>query len=450
MVIEKLRGEICGTGKAYERTTIALDSLGCKLNQAEAELLARQLADAGYRLVSPADEADIYILNTCTVTHIADSKSRRRLRLAHHRNPDALLVATGCSAEHAPQKLAQIEGVDIVLGNSEKARLPQLLKESGHLPVHARIHQYSANRHNNGFRTRAFIKVQDGCDNLCAYCIVPLVRGRDKSLPADQIVTEIRHRVDDGYKEVVLTGTKIGSYSHNGTELSGLLERVLTETDVTRLRLSSLQPQEISPDLVQLWGNKRLCRHFHLALQSGSNEVLSRMKRRYSVGDYRRSVSLIHDLAPEAAITTDIIVGFPGETDEEFEKSYNLCREMEFARIHIFPYSPRRETRAAQMPQTVKDTVKKQRSQQMLALAKKSARDFSQRFSGKTMPVLWEKRTNGVWSGLTDNYIKVYTQRSGDLSNKLLLARLAEVRDDGVWGELVSSTSIIRIEGNLQ
>ncbi|MBA7673292.1 Threonylcarbamoyladenosine tRNA methylthiotransferase MtaB [subsurface metagenome] len=423
-------------GKEHEVTRVALDSLGCKLNQAETELLAKQFTEAGYRLVSPADGADVYILNTCTVTHIADRKSRHWLRLAHRRNPDALLIATGCYAQRAPQELAQIEGIDLVLGNEHKPHLVRLLEESGCLSRSACVPGDSTSGSHPGFRTRALVKVHDGCNNLCSYCIVPLVRGREKSLPVDQIVGEVRHRVANGYKEVVLTGVKIGSYSYNGVNLRGLLEHILAETDVARLRLSSLQPQEISPQLIALWRDNRLCRHFHLSLQSGSDSVLRRMRRRYSISDYQQSMSLIRSLVPEAAITTDIIVGFPGETSSEFEQSYKLCQKLEFARIHVFSYSPREGTQASQMPEQVGDRVKKERSQRMLALASESTQNFSQQFLGKTMPVLWEKQTDGIWSGHTDNYIKVYTRSNEDLTNKLLPVKLGELFNrDGVWGE---------------
>ncbi len=421
--------------KGSGSTKVALDTIGCKLNQAETELLARQLAEAGYRLVSPADEADVYILNTCTVTHIADSKSRHRLRLAHGRNPDALLIATGCYAERAPQELAQIDGVGLVLDNDSKPHLLRLLEESGGVSNPACGQGNSTSSRYTGFRTRAFVKVQDGCNSLCAYCIVPLVRGRERSLPAQQVVTEVRHRIGDGYKEVVLTGVKIGSYNYNGVDLKGLLEHILAETDVTRLRLSSLQPGEISPELIRLWHDRRLCRHFHLSLQSGNDAVLGRMNRCYSIGDCQEAVSLLRALVPEVAITTDIIVGFPGETEAEFEQSYSFCRQMEFARIHVFPYSPRKGTEAARLPRQVRAQEKKQRSQTMLALARESARNFSQRFLGRVMLVLWEKQSDGIWSGHTDNYIKVYTRSNDDLTNKLLPLKLVEVYGDGVWGE---------------
>ncbi len=404
---------------------VVLNTLGCKLNQAEAELLAKQFTEAGHRLVSLVDEADVYILNTCTVTHIADAKSRHLLRLARRRNPDALIVATGCYAQRVPQELAQLEGVSLVVDNDEKPRLLQLLQESGCISSPTSMQRGSTVNHYPAFRTRAFIKVQDGCSSFCSYCIVPLVRGKERSIPVDQVVAEVRQRVASDCKEVVLTGTKIGSYNYNSISLKSLLERILTETDVARLRLSSLQPQEISTELIGLWRDSRLCPHFHLSLQSGSDVVLRRMKRRYCVGEYQKVVSLIRALVPEAAITTDIIVGFPGETEEEFEQSYELCRQLQFARVHVFSYSPRSGTQASHFPQQINNKVKKERSQKMLALARESAQNYRQQFSGKTMPVLWEKQcSDGVWSGLTDNYIKVYTRSSDDLSNKLLPVKL--------------------------
>lgn len=425
-----------------EAMKIALDTLGCKLNQAETELVARQLAEAGHKLVSLVDEADVYILNTCTVTQTADAKSRHLLRLAHRRNPGALLVATGCYAQRLPRELSQIEGVGLVVGNGAKADLLRLLPvlpgndACSDVPTHI---EKGLAKHCLVLKTRAFLKIQHGCNSACSYCIVPLVRGREQSQPVNQIVAEVRHMAADGYKEVVLTGTNVGLYHHNGDRLKELLENILAETDVVRLRLSSLQPREITAGLIRLWHNRRLCPHFHLSLQSGSGGVLRRMKRGYSVSEYQQAVSLLRAMVSDVAITTDIIVGFPGETDEEFEESYNFCRQMEFARIHVFAYSPRQGTSAARLPHQVSEKVKKQRSQQMLALHKESARSFSQRFLGKTMTVLWEQPSDGLWSGLTDNYIKVYTQSNEDLTNKLLPVKLVEVRGDGVWGEVTNN-----------
>jgi len=417
---------------------IALETLGCKLNQAETELLGRQFAQAGYRLVTSADKADIYILNTCTVTHIADAKSRHLLRQAHRLNPDALVVAIGCYAQRVPQELDGIEGVGMVAGNDEKPHLLRLLEEAGYLDSPTSIEGDLATNYNPVFRTRAFIKIQDGCDKFCSYCIVPLVRGREKSLPPDQVVAEVRHLASTDAKEVVLTGTEIGSYNSDGLDLKGLLENILAETDAVRLRLSSLQPQEVSSELIDLWRDGRLCPHFHLPLQSGNDEVLGRMKRRYGIDDYQRAVSSVRALVPDAAITTDIIVGFPGETEEEFEESYEFCKQLGFARIHVFSYSRRSGTQASHLPHQISDKVKKQRSQRMLTLANESAQNFRQQFLGRVMPVLWEQRSGGLWSGYTDNYIKVYTRSDEDLTNQLLPVKLLEIGKDGVWGETAS------------
>jgi len=397
---------------------VALDTVGCKLNQAESQLIARRLARAGYRLVAPDDGADVYVLNTCTVTHVADGKCRRLLKCARRRNPAALVVAIGCYAERARRELSKIKGVDLILDNRQKMDLIPRLKGLG-------LARPGESSTQTDSRTRAFIKIQDGCNNFCSYCIVPLVRGREKSVPLDRVIDEVKQLVAEGYKEVVLTGTEVGAYNGNGAGLGELLQRLLEETGVARLRLSSLQPQEITPELIGLWQDGRLCRHFHLSLQSGSDSVLNRMGRRYTTADYRRAVDLIRGVVPGVAITTDVIVGFPGETDDEFKESYNFCRQMDFARIHVFSYSPRPGTKAADMPQQVEDRLKRERSRQMLALGRACLRNFRQGFLGKTLMVLWEKESCGVWSGLTDNYIRVYTKSDKDLTNQLLSVRLS-------------------------
>ncbi len=412
-------------------TRVTLDTLGCKLNQAETESLARQLAAAGYELVDSVEEADVYILNTCTVTHIADRKARNLLRQAHRRNSHIRLIAIGCYAERSHQELARIEGVDLVLGNDQKARVLDRLQALG---CFSSSSSASQSRYDYG-RNRSFLKIQDGCDNFCSYCIVPLVRRRVESVPVEKVISEIGNRVADGVREVVLTGTEIGAYHSHGVNLTGLLKRVLTETGVTRLRLSSLQPQEIATELLELWKDRRLCPHFHLSLQSGSDSVLQRMKRRYISADYQRAVTSIRKAVPDAAITTDVIAGFPGETDVEFEESYDFCRQTGFARIHVFPYSRRPGTEAAEMPNQVGGKVKKERVQKMLALAGESARNFRQRFLGRTMPVLWEQKSGGAWSGYTGNYIKVYARSGEDLTNQLKPVKLESIYKDGVWGK---------------
>jgi len=289
-------------------------------------------------------------------------------------------------------------------------------------------------------RVRSFIKVQDGCNDFCAYCIVPEVRRREYCLPVAEVINEVKARASAGYKEVVLTGTKIGAYKRNGDNLGQLVQQILTDTKVERLHLSSLQPQEISPEFLSLWQDHRLCRHFHLALQSGSDDVLKRMRRHYSIADYQEAVSLIRQAMPDAAITTDVMVGFPGESDEEFEQSYRFCREIGFANIHVFAYSPRPGTSAAEMPVQVGDRLKKERSLRMLELARQNAHRFCERFLGQNTRVLWEKEVapgSGIYSGLSDNYIRVFIDSRQPLTSQLLQVRLVGLHKEGVWGEVM-------------
>jgi len=418
-----------------KKPTIAIDSLGCKLNQAEMEILSRQLSGAGLRLVYPSEAADIYILNTCTVTHVADRKSRQKLRGYQRLNPKAAVVAVGCYAERAPDELKELTGIDLVIGNDDKSNILQILENSGYIGKGAETHYTSL--YENSRRTRAFIKVQEGCQNYCAYCIVPHVRSREASVPVEQVLKDINRRVAEGFREVVLTGTEIGQYRFNGVDLPGLIERILSETAVTRLRLSSLQPSEVSPALINLWCDPRLCPHFHLSLQSGSDIVLARMNRRYRSDDYSRTVALIRNVVPDVAITTDVIAGFPGESETEFRDTLDFCREMRFARIHVFPYSPRPGTAAAEMPGAVSAAIKKERGQQMLTLAEDSMQKFIERFLGQTGEVLFEQKSGGLWSGLTGNYIRVYVKSDNDLTNQILPVTLVKAHKDGILGEII-------------
>ena len=396
---------------------VALETLGCKLNQAESESLRNRFAERGYRITPHSNGSSVYILNTCTVTHIADRKCRHLLRRARRLNSHALIIAIGCYAEKAADDLYRVAGVDMVLGNEEKLQLPDILIKQGRLSVGSAL---SPQMH----RTRSLVKVQEGCSQFCSYCVVPMVRGRERSLPADEVVSEVRARVERGYREVVLTGTQIGSY-RNGIEF--LIQRILDETEVKRLRLSSLQPPDITKELLSLWQKypRILCRHIHLPLQSGSDVVLQRMGRQYSTDIYMQAVARIREAIPDVAITTDLIVGFPGETDEDFAESYQFCQRMAFANIHVFPYSKRSGTHAAQMPKQVDEQVKKQRSRQMLILAKQSAYNFREKFMGRTMLVLWEHESNdSTWEGLTDNYIRVVARSNEPLQNRLIPALL--------------------------
>ena len=420
------------SGPKDQCTTVALETLGCKLNQAETEVLASQLKEAGCRIIPASEPADIYILNTCTVTHVADRKARHCLRMARRRNPESSLIVTGCYTEQAKIKLSGIDGVILVAGNEEKHNLVRILHGRGLLKNPAGAAEVD---HFN--RTRSFIKAQDGCNNFCTYCIVPHVRGREKSVRPEQVIEEINHKVTQGYQEVVLTGTEIGRYNYEGVNLTGLLRNILAESSISRLRLSSIQPPDLTPELTWLWENRRLCRHFHLALQSGSDTVLRRMNRRYNTTDYTRAVEYLRSRIPDVAITTDIITGFPGETPLEFEESLKYVQEMEFARIHVFPYSPREGTPAARMKDQVGYEEKKERNQRMLVLAQTSRSNYQQRHLNRSLEVLFEKASGDIWSGYTDTYIKVYARSKTVLTNRIVPVRLVELARDGVWGEII-------------
>jgi len=410
---------------------IGIQTIGCKLNQAESESLARRFLEAGYQIVSPEGNPDLYLLNTCTVTHIADRKCRHLLRLTHRRNPKAIIVVTGCYAQRAGQELSHIEGVTLIVGNEDKERLLDIIR--------AGIVGFSPSSEPSPwprFRTRALVKIQDGCSEPCSYCIVPQVRGRERDVPQQQILAEVEARVAEGYREVLLTGTTIGGYQGDGG-LEGLVRRVLSQTGVQRLRLSSLQPQDLTPSFIQLWNDSRLCRHLHLPLQSGCDTVLQRMRRSYSTADYERAVTMARELIPQLAVTTDVMVGFPGESDEEFETSYRFCERIGFAGLHIFPYSARPGTVAARMAHNVQQETKKKRSQRMLHLARKSAQSFRRRFLSRSLAVLWEEeKRDGIWSGLSDNYIRVFSKSEEQLRNRLLSVRLTREHGSGLWGSV--------------
>jgi threonylcarbamoyladenosine tRNA methylthiotransferase MtaB len=432
---------------------VAIRTQGCKLNQADSDTLARRFIAAGYRLVQSPAKADVFVLNSCTVTATADSKARQALRAASRANPDALIVATGCYAERSKDELAQVEGVSLVMGNTEKDELPSmvtsLLEQKGNRPDNLLpILDHSTQLEGVGStrlatdirRNRAMVKIQEGCDQVCAYCIVPKVRGRERSIPPELLVEQINQRAADSCLEVVLTGTQLGTY---GFDLPGLtlLERILAETTVPRIRVSSLQPLEITPQLLELWQDARLCRHFHVPLQSGSNRILEQMRRRYTTGLFAEKVGLVRRSVSGCCVTADLIAGFPGETETEFQESLSFARSMEFSDMHIFPYSPRPGTSAVYLSGDVPQPVKKERTAQLLAMAKEGFASFRNQQLGKIVPVLWEssaKHEGGTkWRGLTGNYIRVHTSSRDNLGNTITPARLEDLSEDEVRVEII-------------
>ena len=417
--------------------SVAIETHGCKLNQADSGLLASDMLAAGFRLVPASEPADVYIVNTCTVTHVADRKARHSLRAARRRNPDATIVATGCYAERSPDVLAGLSEVDLVARRAVRARIASIIVESrGKSTADRAIRAPVVGPAATLSRARALVKIQEGCDQVCAYCIVPKVRGRERSIPPPEIIGRINELVSSGVNEVVLTGTQLGSYGFDltGIDLAGLLRRILSESDVQRLRVSSIQPQEIGLGLLDLWADARLCPHFHLALQSGNDEVLRRMRRRYTARQFVETVDKIRAAVPGVSITTDVIVGFPGESEDDFRETYALCDRVGFSAMHLFPYSARPGTSATHFGGRVDPEAKGRRMAELLALSRRHAAAFRARFLGSTRTVLWEGRRSSAgddrWSGLTDNYIRVVGGSSTPLTNLITRARLMEQEED--------------------
>lgn len=410
---------------------IYLESIGCKLNQSEIEGMARALHRAGHQVVYDPLQADVCVVNSCAVTHIAARKTRQTLRRLARENPSARIVVLGCYAELWPHELSSIEDVQVLTGPAVKEHILDALG----LPVGSPLEKPLIRR-----RTRAFVKVQDGCNEHCTYCVVRIARGRERSRPLAAIVQEVSELVGEGIQEIVLTGVHVGAYGRDiGLDLTKLVRAILEATDVPRLRLSSIEPWHLEPKFLKLWEDPRLCRHLHLPLESGCDATLRRMGRRYTTREFAALVEQARACIPGLAITTDIMVGFPGETDAEFEASLEFVRQMSFSRLHIFRYSPRPGTPAARLPNQVPAEVSAARSEAMAAVGMASSRLFRQSLLGQTLPVLWEVRDEDSrqWEGLTDNYVRVRVCSEDDLHNRIKPARLVALDDDGIQGELV-------------
>ncbi len=430
--------------------TVALTTLGCKVNQADSDEWLRQFSARGYDIVDFDSVADVYIVNTCTVTHVADRKSRQLLRHARRQNPAGLVVATGCYASVAPDELARMVEVDLIIGDKDKPRLVELVHDALEGDEEQPLEALAGALRVFGPRHRAFVKISDGCNKFCAFCIVPYARGRTRSVDPDLILQRVHSLVAGGYREIVLTAVHMGNYGQDlnpRTTLRQLIQRILDETAVERLRISSIEPEDFDENLLSLWSNRRLCRHFHLALDSGCDTTLRRMRRRYQTADFRRLVSRIRDAVPDVAITTDVIVGFPGETDEEYAASREFVESLEFAQIHVFPYSPRRHTVAARLPNQVDPETKHRRTEDMLAIAEASARSFREQFVGRSLAVLFEGLSPPIdnerlWEGLTDNYLRVRVPCTDNLTNAIVDVQLDRATTDGMIGHVVGPVSV--------
>ncbi len=417
---------------------VYLQSLGCRLNQSEIEAMTRQFAAAGHTVVSTPAQADVCIVNTCAVTAEAERKSRHRIRSLARANPEARIAVIGCYATLAPEQAGHLPGVAWIVPNTDKGRVAEIVA-----PYPPRRKGKGSGTGKGGplLRTRAFVRVQDGCDNHCTYCIVRLLRGPARSRPLADVVAEVQALAEAGCQEAVLTGVNLGSYGRDlglPGGLYALVKTLLTDTDLSRLRLSSLEPWDLDEDFFRLWESPRLCRQLHLPLQSGCNEILRRMGRRTTRREFARLVEAARAAIPDLAVTSDIIVGFPGEDEDAFRASYDFVAAMEFARLHVFPYSPRPGTAAACLPDQVPPEVRRARARAMRELGAEQASRFRQRFIGRAMEVLWEqRRRDGLWTGLTDNYLRVVTHAEDDLHDRLTATRLLTAQNGYLVGEVI-------------
>ena len=425
-------------------------TLGCKVNQFETETMEGLFRARGYDVVPFEERAEVYVINTCSVTHLSDRKSRQLIRRAARTNPAACIAVTGCYAQVAPEEIRALEGVRVVIGTKERARIVDYVEEAlradtgaiGAITdiMQARVFE-DIPLHSLPHRTRAFLKIEDGCQNFCTFCIIPYARGPVKSRELSAVAREMRLLTGAGFREVVLTGIHLGAY---GIDLVGhptladACRTVLAEEGLRRLRLGSLESVELSADLLELMRTEpRFAAHLHLPLQAGSDAVLRAMNRHYDTAAFARLLEEVRAAVPGVAISTDIIVGFPGETEADFAAGLDFVRQMGFARMHVFPYSPRKGTPAARRTDQVPPMVRKERAARMQALADALAEEYHRAALGSDVDVLFETSEDGVTDGLTETYIRVYTD-APVTRGEIVPVRLTHLYRDGVWGELVS------------
>jgi len=391
---------------------------------------------------------DICIINTCTVTNMSDRKSRQMLRRVKENNKDAIVVAVGCYAQVAKEELSKIEGIDLVLGNNEKVEIVKHVEE--YLKVHQKKIETEDVMQSKEFsefgeitfseKTRAVIKIQDGCDRFCSYCIIPYARGRVRSRKPENIIDEITKIAQKGIKEVVITGIHIASYGKDFKEeyrLIDLLEEINKIDGITRIRLGSIEPLLITEQFVEkLRKLEKICHHFHLSLQSGCDETLKRMNRRYTTEQFRTIVKLLRNAYDDVNLTTDIIVGFPEETEEEFNKTYQFLKEIKFYKMHIFKYSPRKGTKAAVMKNQISGNIKEERSRKLIELSNKNEKEYNNKYVGKEIEVLFEEKKLGIYQGHTANYIMVHCKSKENLENKLKNVTCNEVGEEYIIAEM--------------
>lgn len=422
-------------------------ALGCKVNQYESEAIAELFQEKGYEIVDIDEEADVYVINTCTVTNFGDKKSRQLIRKVKRQNENAIVAVVGCYAQTAPQELMKVEGVNLVIGTKDRAQIVEMVENydvsrgvENHVSdiMKERVFEpLSIQKLAN--RTRAYLKIQDGCSQYCSYCIIPYARGPIRSREPEEVLAEVKRLAENGFKEVVLTGIHVASYGKDrrDTSLLEILRQVHEVEGIERIRFSSIEPNVVTEEFAQaLTELPKVCDHFHLSLQSGCDKTLKEMNRKYDTEKYRQAAAILRKYLPEVALTTDIIAGFPGETEEDFQASYDFAKEIGFAKIHAFPYSPKRGTPAAARKDQLLNAVKSERSRRLIELSDKMADDFIQVYVGKEVEVLYERAIGeGVYEGHTTNYIKVQGTSEKDLTNQICKTKILKAEKEELFGE---------------
>ncbi len=427
---------------------VGLHTLGCRVNQYETEAIAKGFIKNNYEVVDFDEFADVYVINTCTVTSIGDKKSRQMIRKAKKINPAAVVVVAGCYAQVAPDEVAKIEGVDIIIGTKDKGKAAELVEE------------YKKNKHQiksvdnimsiREFeeleideyqdRTRAFLKIQDGCNRYCSYCLIPYARGPVRSRTPQNIIKEVEKLASNGFKEIILSGIHVASYGKDieNATLEGIVELVGEIPEIERIRIGSVEPMFFTEETIsRLKESTKFCPHFHLSLQSGCDTTLKRMNRQYTTQMYRDTVNKIRAAFDDASITTDIIVGFPGETEEDFNTTYEFLKDIRLSKMHIFKYSPRKGTRAAEFTNQIPGEVKETRSKLLLELDEKLELEYINKFIGREMDVLFEETNQNIACGYTRNYLKVCARTKDDISGKILYVKLTGSTDNIAMGDIL-------------
>ena len=414
--------------------TVAFHTLGCKVNTYESNAMLKIFNEAGYQEVDFKQVADVYVINTCTVTNTGDSKSRQMIRKAIRKNPKATICVVGCYSQTAPEEIEKIEGVGVVLGTQYRSDIVKYVDEhleTGEMVIKVdnvmnlrKFEDLNIDRFKN---TRAFLKIQDGCNNFCTYCIIPYARGRVRSRQKESVLNQAQRLVDNGYVEIVLTGIHTAGYGEDLDDYSfyELLVDLVKIKGLKRLRISSIETSQISDEIIDLIGsNEIIVDHLHVPLQAGSDATLKRMNRKYTTAEYLEKINKIRSYLPNIAFTTDVIVGFPGETDEEFEETYNFIKQVNYSELHVFPYSPRKNTPAAKMKDQVNDQIKHERANRLLQLSKELNHEFALKQIGKTLKVLFEKRDGEYLIGHAGDYLKVKVKTADNLMGEIVTIKI--------------------------